>query len=142
MVFHYFIANGKSDAAKKWMPEKAKFIKSNKDDKDAVAVYRFYNSKNGDHLYTIQKSQIAVLTADPDWVDEMNGKPAFYALKATTDTKDTVEIYRLYNAKDGQHYMSADAREIAASLADTNQAWGYDTADGKAEVYIKMIAIK
>ncbi len=85
----------------------------------AVPVYRLYNKKTSEHLYTLGKNeydQLPVIT-EGDWVQE---GIAWYAPK-----KSNTPVYRLYNKKSGDHHYTTSKAEADALVA--NHGWTLET---------------
>ena len=78
-----------------------------------IAILRLYNPYTGEHLYTIDTNELAVLTV-LGWNDE---GIAWYA--PTTGTT----IYRLYNPYSGDHLYTTDENEVSVL---TELGWELD----------------
>ncbi len=82
-------------------------------------IYRLYNPKTKEHLYTPARKEYNVLPQygwkqeGIGWYAPMNGKG----------------VYRLYNTKTGDHHYTADSNE--AKVLTTKFGWTYDN-NGKA----------
>lgn len=70
---------------------------------ERVNVYRLYNFKSGEHLYTTDAHEVSVLTRG-DWWDEGTGWVA--------PSWSQNPVYRLYNRGLGDHHYTMDAHEI------------------------------
>ena len=75
-------------------------------------VYRLYNKATGDHVWTVDANEHAVLAAQADWNDE---DVAFYT-PAFTGTTDVVRLY-----KANRHLLSTDAHE--QNVLASQQGW-------------------
>lgn len=74
---------------------------------DAVAIYRFFNSVTGEHLYTANETERDSITnnlADFKFEDV-----AFYAFETNVD--NTIPVYRFYEPTIGVHFYTADETE-------------------------------
>lgn len=75
---------------------------------EVVNVYRLYNKKTQEHLYTADKYEYEKLpTIAKDWVREGVN---FKGYKASSST--TVAVRRVYNPKSGEHLTTTDANEV------------------------------
>ncbi|WP_339101903.1 hypothetical protein [Candidatus Enterococcus clewellii] len=74
-------------------------------------VYRLYNPKNGDHLYTQFESERDHLVRN-EWRNETYGKTNFYFLSAQMYTSRK-QAWRLYNPKMDRHMLTTDSSERA-----------------------------
>lgn len=88
----------------------------------SVKVYRVYNRRTGEHLYTTDKNEVNVLTKG-DWNDEGIGW--------TTSNAGT-PVYRLYSPVTGFHLYTTDTNEV--NTLSRSGAWSVDN-DGKALFY-------
>lgn len=71
-------------------------------------IYRLYNPKNGDHLFTDDTNEVETLTKEGDWTSE--GERWYSA--------DVSPVYRLYNKISGLHFFTAnyeEAKELCES---------------------------
>ncbi len=98
---------------------------------DRSEMYRLYNTKSGEHLYTGDIHEANVLTVN-GWKYE---GIAWYAPK-TSNTS----VYRLYNTKSGEHLYTRDANEknVLSKMASWNYegiAWYSADANGGVPVY-------
>ena len=75
-------------------------------------MYRLYNKATGDHVWTVDANEHAVLAAQADWNDE---DVAFYT-PAFTGTTDVVRLY-----KANRHLLSTDAHE--QNVLASQQGW-------------------
>lgn len=77
-------------------------------DNKVVNVYRLYNKKSMEHMYTADINEYKKLPEiSKDWVREgVNFKEYQKA------SKDTKAIYRVYNPKSGEHINTSDQNEI------------------------------
>ncbi len=83
---------------------------------EAIPVYRLYNRKTGEHLYTTSANEKNVLAAMAAWDYEGVAWKA-YAAESTTGNA----IHRLYNPKSGEHHYSGSANEI--KVLTTQYGW-------------------
>ena len=86
---------------------------------DDTPVYRLYNKKTSEHLYTINYGEFRDLPTitKGDWVQE---GIAWYAPK-----KSNTPVYRLYNKKSGDHHYTTSKAEADALVA--NHGWTLET---------------
>lgn len=70
------------------------------DEGTTATVYRAYNPKNGDHLYTANSNEVSQLR-NIGWKDEGNAWTSF----------STVPLYRIYNPNNGQHLFTKNKSE-------------------------------
>jgi|GEM_PF-2532946 The GLUG motif./M26 IgA1-specific Metallo-endopeptidase N-terminal region. len=74
----------------------------------AVSVYRLYNKKSKEHLYTADSYEYKHLPElSRDWVREGVN---FKAYKKSDST--TKPVYRVYNPKSGEHLNTTDSNEV------------------------------
>lgn len=84
--------------------------------KEAVSVYRLYNKKSKEHLYTIDSYEYKHLPElSNDWVREGVN---FKEYKSSGST--TVTVYRVYNPKSGEHLNTTDSNEVKVL---TSKGW-------------------
>lgn len=86
-----------------------------KDSGGTVSVYKVYNSKTGERLYTAQKAEKDGLVRK-GWKYEGVG---FY-----TPGKSATPVYRLYDAKGGQHLYTTNAME--RNMLVNSYGWKYE----------------
>ena len=86
---------------------------------ETVPVYRLYNKKTSEHLYTINQGEFRDLpkVSKGDWVQE---GIAWYAPK-----KSKTPVYRLYNKKSGDHHYTTSKQEADALVA--RHGWTLET---------------
>ena len=93
-----------------------------------VAMYRLFNTESGEHLYTSDSHEIAVLVATGKWNNEGIG---WYAPVFSENP-----VYRVYNSKTGEHVFTKDANEkktlVAAGWNDEGVAFYSDDSEGVA----------
>ena len=84
---------------------------------DGVAIYRLYNSANGEHLYTTDANERDVLnsSAYPDWTYEGIG---------WTAPNSGTPVYRLYNPELLNHLYTTDTNEVNVLTSTTS--WQLD----------------
>ena len=84
-----------------WGKEGIGWFSSNK----GIPVYRLYNPKFNNHLYTSDTYEMSVITRKYGWVFDFDGRPVMYS-------DGTVPIYRLYNpGQNDQHHLTTDLNE-------------------------------
>ena len=97
-------------------------------DAKGVAMYRLYKPSTGEHFYTADTHEVAVLVASREWNNEGIG---WYAPSASN-----TPVYRVYNSKTGEHVFTKNAVEkkslIAAGWNDEGIAFYSDDAQGVA----------
>ena len=95
---------------------------------EIVPVYRLYNKKTSEHLYTINYGEFRDLPeiTKGDWAQE---GIAWYAPK-----KSNTPVYRLYNKKSGDHHYTTDRGEadaLCASFGWTLETTAFYSDDAK-----------
>lgn len=88
-----------------------------------ATIYRLYNPRNGEHLYTTDRNERDVLYTKGGWGYEGE---AWYAPDEGTP------VYRLYNARLQNHLYTSDLNEI--NVLTTIHGWTQDN-DGKPLFY-------
>lgn len=78
------------------------------DFKDKMTVYRLYNSKTGEHLYTMFSNERDSLVTS-GFVDETKTATPWYS---ATNSVYSIPVYRLYNPNSGLHHFSMTKSEI------------------------------
>ncbi len=82
-------------------------------DPAAAPVYRFFETTDGEHFYTISATERdGLISSRPDLVYEGT---AFY--EDTTQRTGDTPVYRFFDDKDGTHFFTASATERAQVLA-------------------------
>jgi len=76
----------------------------------ALPVYRFYNSSNGGHFYTISEAEKNYVVANMGATYQLEGI-AFYAYPDTSTDLASLPVYRFYNVTNGQHFYTASEAE-------------------------------
>ncbi|MFA5994477.1 MAG: hypothetical protein WC823_05975 [Parcubacteria group bacterium] len=71
-------------------------------------IYRFRNTTNGDHFYTMSEGEKNALLNNPQWGYVSEGV-AFYAHQA--QASGTAPVYRFYNASNGDHFYTISETE-------------------------------
>ena len=89
-------------------------------------VYRFYNTKTGEHFFTIDPNERANINAHPQWNYNDEGI-AFYVYQ--NQQTNTTPVYRFYNTRSGFHFFTIDPNERATINA--HPEWNY-TDEGTA----------
>ncbi|UYT10353.1 BspA family leucine-rich repeat surface protein [Lactococcus garvieae] len=75
---------------------------------ETVNIYRLYNKKSQEHIYTSDKNEYTTLPKiSKDWVREGIN---FKGYKKSSST--TVAVRRVYNPKSGEHLTTTDAYEV------------------------------
>lgn len=80
-------------------------------------MYRAYNSINGDHLLTVNRSEYDALVKS-GWKGEGEAMPLMTGM---------VPIYRLYNPNSGEHFYTTSESELKAL---TVAGWTYESVQG------------
>lgn len=98
---------------------------------EVVNVYRLYNKKSMEHLYTADAYEYKHLPElSSDWVREGVN---FKEYKKSDST--TVNVYRVYNPKSGEHLNTTDSNEVKVLTSKGWQSEGVafyaPKADGK-----------
>ncbi|AWN43679.1 matrixin family metalloprotease [Methylobacterium durans] len=76
------------------------------DGSDVNAVYRFYDTRTGDHFYTTSAAEKAqILKSLPSYQYEGVG------WATPQDGPNTIDVFRFYDTKTGQHFFTTDAGE-------------------------------
>ena len=85
---------------------------------DTVAVYRLYNHRTSEHLWTTSANEYEKLPdiTDGDWRQE--------DVAWNAPDGEGTPVYRLYNRNMGDHYYSMDANEIR--VLTTKHGWTVD----------------
>ncbi len=86
-------------------------------------IYRLYNPKTKEHLWTASKNEYNVLAKSHGWKQE---GVAWYAPDSGKP------VYRLYNPKSHDHHYTSDANEV--KILSTKYGWTKDN-NGKAVFY-------
>ncbi|MCA9386822.1 hypothetical protein KC669_02185 [Candidatus Dojkabacteria bacterium] len=103
------------------------------------SVYRFFNKKNGAHLYTISVNERdTVLGLTDEWTYE-----GIVYVVETTEVEGTVPVYRFWNSENGAHLYttSQNEKDTVSSTLPKFQFEGIkyyvypEMADGKVPVY-------
>lgn len=89
-------------------------------------VYRFLNTLNGDHFYTVSEYEKNILTNNLQFGYIPEGI-AFYAFK--TQESGTIPVHRFIRTNNGDHFYTAFKNESDAIL--NNPQWGL-TSEGVA----------
>ena len=75
---------------------------------DRVTVYRLYNKKSGEHLYTMFSNEKDALVKS-GWTDETKSATPWYS---AVNSDRSIPVYRLYNPNTGLHHFSMTKAEI------------------------------
>ena len=96
-----------------------KIVAAPKPSEEPVPVYRLYNKKTSEHLYTINYGEFRDLpkVTKGDWVQE---GIAWYAPK-----KSNTPVYRLYNKRSGDHHYTTSKAEADALVK--KHGWTLET---------------
>ncbi len=96
-----------------------------------LPIYRLYNKKSGEHLWTASKNEYNVLAKQYGWTQE---GVAWYAPDSGKG------VLRLYNPTTGDHHYTSDSNE--AKVLTTKYGWKYDNnakplfySGGKTPIY-------
>lgn len=83
--------------------------------KTYITVYRLYNTRNKEHLYTTDKNEMTVLLKiyNSDWKYE---GPAWMSPNSTGS-----KVYRVYNPRSGEHLYTKDSYE--AKILSSKFGW-------------------
>ena len=84
-------------------------------------VYRFYNTKTGEHFFTIDPNERANINAHPQW--NYNDEGIAFSVYHNQVT-NTTPVYRFYNTQTGFHFFTIDPNERAN--VNAHPAWGYN----------------
>lgn len=99
---------------------------------DKVDVYRLYNTKNMEHLYTTDKNEYNRLPQiSKDWKREGVNFQTYN--KSQVGTKP---VYRVYNPKSGEHILTSDNWEKV--VLTTKYGW----RDEKVSFYAPLVSTK
>ena len=91
------------------------YAKWKKEEVVKIPVYRLYNPKNGEHLYTTDTNEVEVIYRTRGWGKEGIG---WY----TTNTG--TPVYRLYSPKFNNHLYTSDWNEM--SIITARYGWVFD----------------
>ena len=83
-------------------------------------IYRFYNSRNGEHFFTVSPEEKSAIEANPSWSYHYEGI-AFYGMTSSNATN--TPMYRFYNTRNGFHFYTVGLDEKTA--LENNPASGY-----------------
>lgn len=86
-----------------------------------VDIYRLYNNKSGEHLYTSDSNEKNVLSAQADWDYE--------GVSWTSPTSGT-GVYRLYSPVTGFHLYTTDTNEV-----NTLESVGWQVDNSRKPLY-------
>ncbi|MFK4935426.1 MucBP domain-containing protein [Lactococcus garvieae] len=82
-----------------------------------ISVYRLYNKKSMEHLYTKDANEYNNLPKmSKDWVREGVNFKAYAKADSTTQA-----VYRVYNPKSGEHLFTTDSNEV--KVLTTQHGW-------------------
>ncbi|MFK4936439.1 MucBP domain-containing protein [Lactococcus garvieae] len=82
-----------------------------------ISVYRLYNKKSMEHLYTKDAHEYNNLPKkSSDWVREGVNFKAYAKADSTTQA-----VYRVYNPKSGEHLFTTDSNEV--KVLTTQHGW-------------------
>ncbi|MBQ9210395.1 MAG: hypothetical protein IJ153_01740 [Clostridia bacterium] len=92
------------------------------------SVYRLYNTKTGEHLYTTDENEYKVVGALAAW----NQEGAVF-----TAPVEGTPVYRVYNPTTGEHHYTSDATEVAylAKIGWTNEGVKFNSASEGTPVF-------
>ena len=105
------------------------------EDSKLMPVYRMYNPRNGEHLYTTDKHEAEVIYRTQGWGKEGIG---WYSKKSGT------AVYRLYSPKFDNHLYTSDQNEM--NIITSKYGWVFDNvingvpqpvmySDGDTKIY-------
>jgi len=112
-----FYANASSYG---YVYENTAFYAFNSQVTDSVPVYRFANTKNGDHFYTISENEKTAILNNSQGGYVLEGI-AFYAFNS--QITDSLPVYRFLNSTNGDHFYTTSESEKTTLL--NNPQWGY-----------------
>lgn len=102
--------------------------------KKSVTIYRLYNPRNGEHLYTADANEKEALFHKHGWGYEGE---AWYA---PNKGKESLPVYRLYNSGLQNHLYTTDVNEVR--VLTSKHGWTKDNggrpvfySGGKANIY-------
>ena len=88
-------------------------IDPNSGDVNAAPVYRFFDTRNGTHLFTTSKDEVTLIgRTRPDLVQEQTT----FNEHLTPQAGDTA-VYRFFNKTDGTHFFTASESERASIIS-------------------------
>ena len=90
-------------------------VVSKTEDNTQKPVYRMYNPKNGEHLYTTDAYEVGVIYEKHGWGKEGIG---WYTANSGKP------VYRLYNPKFDNHLYTSDRNEM--NIITEHQGWVFD----------------
>ena len=85
------------------------------EDQTRTPVYRLYNPKNGEHLYTLDTNEVEIIYKYQGW-----GKEGIGWYTASSGTP----VYRLYSPKFNNHLYTSDRNEM--NIITENYGWVFD----------------
>ena len=102
---------------------------------NSIPVYRMYNPKTGEHLYTADAYEVSVIYKTQGWGFEGVG---WYTIESG------IPVYRLYSPKFDNHLYTSDKNEM--SIITSQYGWVFDNiingvpqpvmySDGDTEIY-------
>ncbi len=97
---------------------------------DTASVYRFYNTKTGEHFFTIDSNERANINAHPEW--NYNDEGIAFSVYQNQQT-DTTPVYRFYNTQSGFHFFTIDPNERAN--VNAHPEWSYNDEGIAFHVY-------
>lgn len=86
-------------------------------------VYRFFNKNNGSHFYTASEAERYAVTKNYSATYSFEG-PA-YSIN-TSNTANSVPLYRFYNKKNGSHFYTASEAERDAVITRWSATYNYE----------------
>ena len=100
-----------------------------------MPVYRMYNPRNGEHLYTTDAHEVDVIYRTQGWGKEGIG---WYS------SKSGIPVYRLYSPKFDNHLYTSDKNEM--KIITSKYGWVFDNvrngepqpvmySDGETKIY-------
>ena len=83
--------------------------------KDSVPLYRFWNSKTGDHFYTTDENEKNTVLTTEEWMYTYEGIAAYVY---QTQQTNTLPLYRLWNTKNNDHFYTTNETEKNKALEE------------------------
>ena len=112
----YRAASGREGYEYEYEGERFTVLASNKDSLTGLPVegvkpvYRFFNTENGEHFYTIEESEKNnIIENSSDYIFE---GAHFYAFDSPSGNSNTIPIYRMHDTQSGAYLYTSDLDEI------------------------------
>jgi hypothetical protein len=101
-----FFVFQKSSPADSSGPVASQALTANHDADDYYAVYRFFDTKTGDHFYTTSTAEkTSVIATNPTY--QYEGTP----WATPKDGPGTIDVFRFYDTVHGTHFLTSSASE-------------------------------